>query len=277
MNSKEDYAAFSDRLYDYCHYEYKPACKIKNKLKSISLLKNSFEFVSKSKKLYLFVEWIRSKLGVDNTVWGIKNFNGKIKWEFYFYNWNKENKQITMSNFLKISERFFSNKITPNENIPYFMFSVDICEELFERKMIEGIHVYVGSSYYLDNKGMTLENNYTFYNPKEKMKELVKDIKKSAMVDFTVTKLLDILWPELIHCHTICYANKQTCDGIYFSRIDIDQFLYFLIKLEYPESLISFIKKNKQRLNHLYYDVGFDFKTENGKLEILKSGYYGTF
>ena len=31
------------------------------------------------------------------------------------------------------------------------------------------------------------------------------------------------------------------------------------------------------RLDHMLYDVGFDYRMEGGRLNILKSAYYGVF
>ena len=48
-----------------------------------------------------------------------------------------------------------------------------------------------------------------------------------------------------------------------------------LNKFNFPENQITFIESNKDKLNHMLYDVGFNYKLENDKLKITKSGYYG--
>ena len=62
-----------------------------------------------------------------------------------------------------------------------------------------------------------------------------------------------------------------------FSGINIDQLILFLKKTGYPMELISFIEQNRGVLDHLQYDVGYDYRLEGEKLVILKSGYYGIF
>jgi hypothetical protein len=37
------------------------------------------------------------------------------------------------------------------------------------------------------------------------------------------------------------------------------------------------VEENRGKLDHLYYDVGFDYKMEGNELVLLKSGYYGIF
>ena len=49
----------------------------------------------------------------------------------------------------------------------------------------------------------------------------------------------------------------------------------FLKRFNYPQNQIDFIEFNKDKLNHLLYDISFNYRVENNKLKILKSGYYG--
>jgi hypothetical protein len=64
---------------------------------------------------------------------------------------------------------------------------------------------------------------------------------------------------------------------VYFSGVDVQQLLFFLKRLAYPEGLVSFVRQNLANFDHLLFDVGFDYRMEGGRLSILKSGYYGVF
>ena len=43
------------------------------------------------------------------------------------------------------------------------------------------------------------------------------------------------------------------------------------------EEIASFVEENRVKLDHLQFDVGYDYKMEGNELAILKSGYYGVF
>jgi hypothetical protein len=233
---------------------------------------------------YSLIKSIQENLGINKTVWGLKKMDDKISWEYYFYNYNKENPDINMTNILKITEPFFTVNIFPNENIRYFMFSIDINPEFFENKKLNGIHIYTkgqenrtgGPSFFIDENGIRMENYYLVYDPKTEMERIKSSIKLSVFTD-PDTDYNEILLPELANCKRITLANKQQNDSIYFSGIDVNQFLFFLNHFDYPKEIISFIETNKPKLDHLQYDVGFDYKTNDEKIEIVKSGYYGTF
>ena len=50
--------------------------------------------------------------------------------------------------------------------------------------------------------------------------------------------------------------------------------LEFLESFPYPEPLRRFARSEAGRLDHLLYDVGYDFETSGG-LRFTKSGFYG--
>jgi hypothetical protein len=259
-------------LYDYTHAAYNSNIPIVGKLRSSNIFYNSF---TDSKKL---VPLVRETTGEDATIWGIKLVNHKLYYELYFYKENmiKEYSAIDLIAGLKKYIHIDVNSHIPCDN---FMFSVDV-----NNQISTGIHVYLatgndnsGVSYYFKGDNIRLENIYTFYDPKYNYTKLVRDVKESAFSDINSDNLNNVLIPELINCKNICRGRKQGCDSIYFSGINIDQFLYFLKRFDYPRAIVQFIEDRKSDLDHLQYDVGFDYTLLGGELIINKSGYYGTF
>ena len=51
----------------------------------------------------------------------------------------------------------------------------------------------------------------------------------------------------------------------------------FLVRLAYPEAIVSFVRENLGNLDHLLFDVGFDYCMDGDGIAVLKSGYYGVF
>lgn len=285
MKQDLEYASENDEFFDYCHDKYQSLTEYTGKLRSVNMLFHSFELMNCDDNFYDLVKLIQENLGSNKTVWGIKKMDDDIFWEFYFYNYEKKDPKIRISNILDITKPFFFLDAKLNENIPYFMFSIDIKPEFFENKKLNGIHIYTkgqnkrtgGLSFFLDENSIRLENHYAFYDPRTEMEEIISRIKLSMFIDFDKININEILLPELADCKRICIANKQENDCIYYSGIDINQFLFFLKRFEYPKEIISFIEINKSKLDHLQYDIGFDYKMVNDKLKTVKSGYYGTF
>ena len=120
------------------------------------------------------------------------------------------------------------------------MFSVDILPDIFINRKLNGINIYIaglsdhptGFCYFLDEERTKYKNHYDFFEPKKRMEAIIAKIKSSCFVDFSIIKLSEVLLPELIDCKTICIANKQENDCLYYSGVNVDQFLFFLKKLE---------------------------------------------
>ena len=79
---------------------------------------------------------------------------------------------------------------------------------------------------------------------------------------------------QLVPGDVLC---KKHNDAIYFSRITIDQLILFLERTDHPDALLSYIRQNRDNLDHMLYDVGMDYVMDGDHIRILKTSYYGLF
>src|SRR5262249_53650924 len=157
---------------------------------------------------------------------------------FYFYDYARRERNVSISKVLAATAPFARCDIRPNEKLPYFMFSIDVDDALVTGKRgLDVVHMYVGNpgstvssgiAYALRPDITKLENFYFFFDAKTQMLEAADKICCSPYVDTTRIHYDQILWPELRQCRTICVANKQQNDCVYFSEINVDQLLFFL-------------------------------------------------
>jgi hypothetical protein len=287
IEDRFEYSGSRDIFFDFCLWEYKPVIPYENKFRSANLLFHSFNVRGVDKRVFDLVQAIRQGFGVSQTVWGVKQLGEEIAWEFYFYDYRRRERERSMTRLLDIVNPFFHCEIKPNENYFYFMFSIDITGDLISgTKDLKEIHMYIGNPgstvssgicYLFTRGGTKLENFYFFFDAKKEMDDIMSKTVCSAHIDTTQIHIDQILWPELRDCRVIVVANKQGNDAVYFSRINVDQLIFFLKKMRYPMELVSFMEENRSKLDHLLYDVGYDYKMDGKDLVILKSGYYGIF
>jgi hypothetical protein len=289
MKAKErfEYATSGDPALNYCLWQYAPARPAEDGFRSINLLLHSFELAGMDERAYGIVDAIRDAIGPFRTVFGIKLVAGRLAWEFYFYDYARRQRQVSISRVLEAIRPFVRCDVRPNESAPYFMFSLDLDAELAAgRRDLDVVHMYVGNpgstvssgiAYAVRVGGVTLENFYFFFDAERQLDEAAGKICSSAHFDDLRMPVDAILVPQLRRCKTICVANKQTHDCVYFSGVDVSQLIDFLERLAYPESIVSFVRRHASRLDHLLFDVGFDYRMEGGQLAVLKSGYYGVF
>ena len=287
IEDRFEYAQARDEYFDYCLWKYEPIASAKGKFRPVNLLFHSFDFMGVNESVFDFVQAVREGFGLARTVWGLKLLGNTIAWEFYFYDYKRRERERSISKLLDIIRPFAACEIKPNENHHYFMFSIDINDDLISGpRDLEEIHMYVGNPgstvssgicYSLTNRVTKLENFYFFFDAVKEQREIVTKLMSSAHIDTTKVKMDQILWPELRDCRVIVVANKQQNDAVYFSRINVDQLIFFLKRMRYPDRHVSFVEENRSNLDHLLFDVGIDYRMDGDDLVFLKSGYYGIF
>jgi hypothetical protein len=282
-----EYATAADPALNYCLWEYSPAAPVEDKCRSINLLFHSFEYAGLNRRAFDVVDAIRDGIGAFRTVFGIKLRGGRLAWEFYFYDYSRRRREVSITRVLAAIRPYMHCDVPVAESLPYFMFSLDFDDELASgRRPLDVVHMYIGNpgstvssgiAYGLRAGGTTLENFYFFFDARTQRGEAAGKICSSAYFDDTRLPVSDVLVPQLRECRTICVANKQTHDCIYFSGITVDQLLWFLEHLAYPSAIVGFVAEHAGELDHLLFDVGFDYRMDAGELKVLKSGYYGVF
>lgn len=276
-----------DPFLDFCMWPYRPPSPYHAKLRSVNLLLHAFAFANAGERAFRIVQAVRDGIGPFRTVWGVKQSGGRIAWELYFYDYERREREISVAKLLSVLEPMVRCDLRINEKTNYFMFSIDVDADLFAgSRKIEEIHLYLGNPgssvssgicYSLTERGAHLENFYFFFDARRDHDDIRAKVACSAHLDSTVIGIERILWPELKGCRIIVVANKQRHDSVYFSGIDVAQLVFFLKKMAYPEPLVAFVEDNQSRLDHLLYDVGFDYRMEGRELIVSKSAYYGVF
>lgn len=275
----------SDRYSDYCLWDYRPVAPTTGKLRSASLLWQSFEALGAPPRFAEMVRAIRQEIGPLRTVWGVKQFGDRYSWELYFYDYGRLERTVSIERVLGALAPFARSELGLSWKRPYFMFSIDLDRELGEgRGGIDELSVYMGNPsgmvssglcYQLSKSGLRFDNLYYFFDREQNWEDIVGKVATSAHLDLAGLDPSAILWPELCDCGIVVVANKKHNDGVYFSRIRADKLAWFVEKLGYPPEIREFINENASRLDHMLYDVGIDYRMIDGRIEILKSAYYG--
>ena len=282
-----EFAAQHDPCRNYCLWDYAAPAPPEGKLRAVTLLLHSFQAAGIDPRAYAAVAAIRDGIGPFRTVFGIKLAAGRLAWELYFYDYRRQRREVSLPRVLDLLRPYMPCPAPDCESLPYFMFSLALSDAaLAGRRPLDVVRIYVGNpgsalssgiAYAMRAGAATLENFYFFFDAATQMGEVAAKVASSGVFDASQAPIDAVLLPELRRCQSICVANKQAHDCIYFSGVDVGQLLWFLERFEYPRELVAFIEANRARLDHLLYDVGFDYRTQGGELHVLKSGYYGVF
>jgi len=281
-----DWTQPGDRQFDYCLWPYEPVAAPAGKLRSSTLLWQSFDALGAPPGLGEMVRAVQGEIGPLRTVWGVKQKGDAYSWELYFYDYGRLEREVSIERVLGALAPYAPCDLALSPKRPYFMFSIDLDPGLARRERgLDEISVYLGNPsglvssglcYQLTRSGLRFDNLYYFFDARENREDIIGKVAASAHVDLDGLDIASILWPELAdHCGVIVVANKKYNDGVYFSRIGIDRLIWFVERLGYPAAIRDFLVAHRGRLDHMLYDVGVDYRMVDGRLEILKSAYYG--
>jgi hypothetical protein len=282
-----EYSSAADPPRNYCLWDYVSPVPAEDKFRAVNLLLQSFDHAGAGAEGLLLVNQIRAAIGSFQTVFGIKMNGGQLSWEFYFYDYQREQRAVGVNRVLEACAALLRCPLRVDETLPYFMFSLDIDHALLTgQRDTDVVHVYIGNPgstvssgicYAMRAESTVLENFYFFFDAATQMTEVKDKLCSSMHFNASRHSFDSLLLPELGSCQTICIANKPGNDCIYYSGIDIVQLQLFLRHFQYPPSVQEFVQTHRGMLDHLLFDVGIDFCLEEGAVRLLKSGYFGVF
>ena len=276
-----------DPYFNYCHWPYEPPTPGTGKLRPSSLLFRAISEMPHGGWVTETVRAIQRGIGDFRSVYGIKQIAGQWALEVYIYDYGRQDRIVSIERLEAAcgGQLTFPKSVDPQ--IPYFMFSFDLTPQAAAtRGLLDSVHVYIGNpgsevssgiAYEFTPQGRQLENFYFFFDAQRHGNEIVDKIQCSVFSETWKTPIEALLRPELKECHTICLANKRTCDTIYFSGITVKQLLFFLEWQHYPADFCGYVHDHRSQLDHLLYDAGVDYRVVNGQLEFVKHGIYGVF
>lgn len=273
-----------DHYADYCQWPYDPPAPTFGKLRQSSLLWAALEAAGAHDNLIAACRELRRVLGPFRTVYGVKLQGGKLSFEFYFYDYSRLQRDLSIPKVLAALSPYVACNLHPVEERPYFMFSLDLDNAIVTGEApLSEIDVYIGNPgssvssgicYAHRTEGLELKNFYFFFDAHSEQRHIADKVAASAHLD-TPFDLDQILWPEMVDCGVIVVANKRKHDGIYFSRIRSNQLCLFLERANWPAAIRDLHAQNARRFDHLLFDIGIDYAVENGRAVILKSAFYG--
>lgn len=285
-------ALAGDPAVDFCLWpsESPQPVAANNSWRSINLLWHSFEIAGVSAEMMPICEAIRRELGDWQTVWGVKWADGQLSWELYFYDYERLDRGVSVTRLLDVLRPYIDCRIKVDEQSLYFMFSIDFDSALVKRKRpLDTVNLYIGNVANHDNmisSGLcyrhesghsTLTNLYYFFDAQRGQQDIYDKLTLSIHTPFGELPMEQLLAPELRDCRTIVVANKPANDGLYFSGVSAAQLSYFFQRVALAPPLREFFDQNRQRFEHLLFDVGADFNVVDGQLQFTKASYYGVF
>lgn len=254
---------------------------------------------------------LRERMGRYPTVWGAKLVGGRFEWELYFcrqYDRSALAPSRVLSALQPRLDRGWECLDVVDEEKPYIMYSVDLPrpseveprlniyfteraftspralpESVWDRLRREvgengsprtfvvrdlDFHLFV-----VENGTVRHANLYQCIGRDRERLEAWLSANPHVIGAASAEAVLFDEFPEAVG---IFLALKPEAAGLYYCRVDVDSLLRFMQRMAWPRALVEFARAHREELDHLLFDIGFDFHLHEGRLEVAKSGVWST-
>lgn len=227
--------------------------KFINNIKGLSSSRLLYETCKKNTKILDIIKDIVDKNGENKTVWGCKNKNGELRWEFYTYTLDSNKVVESFDVFNKApyigDEKHYYYKLHKNTKSKFPFWGYGTYE--LDGKEYPESKIFVIDTY------TNFSNNYIPFMKKLGYSKIAEQFKDIILFRYK--------------CYEICIFNKNENQiFIMYLGISKEDFISFLKECNYNIELIKHFETSNYEINN-EITIVYDLKTQN----IVRSGFYG--
>ncbi len=268
-----------ERFFDYLLLPYRPAAPAAGKLRSVNLLRASFALMDVAAAGDRLIAALRRRMGPAATVWGIRSAGGAtpLSWELYFYRRDTGRGEPEIGDVLAALApcvRVASHPPLPHR---WELWSCELDAAALAAGTGGAIDVYTGMrAYRAAGAALELKNLYTFEDPGLRLDRVLERLLTAVHPPRDGDQIARLLPAGLLDgCPRVCVANKRHADGLYFSGVAHAQLRTFAATHDWPPAILAWLDRHAGRLDHLLWDVGFDFHRAGADLQVPRSSIFG--
>jgi hypothetical protein len=254
---------------------------------------------------------LQEKYGIGKIVYGVKNTDGVVRYEFYFYgihtdfdrevnaaNFYKDddhNSQWELSKYMEFHKELFPSDvydISKVESRRMCIFSIDLTEEDVIFGRTPNLNLYYTPDETINLPFLLFEKTYH----KDATQEIRCVVSTASYKDVFATgnvfankcvamcieihdvlNIVEFLKITNFPCSVLSIFNKGTQVGLYFYGVQFQAFLDFLDEYDYPSELTAHCLKNQNDLKKMNLEIGFHFEKGSNSGKPLRTAFYGVF
>ena len=261
----------------------------KNSLPGSAVLHWSLKAVDAPLTMHQHVRDLQIATGTGRLVWSLKNNKGDSKWEYYAYfldphrsriDDTRRVKTIHFDEMKQITDKYYPTVDLPPESDDTYVLSVDSHPDMYgtDRKEPENWHTYhTTSSCDLNRDELLLQQKGRYghcmsWNGESSTRE--QDFYISDPLDKEQLERAWGLWNkstdiirgcDMLDCSQgacVFVKHIRGCMSIFFHTVPTNKLIEFMEEYEFDENLVEMIKCNKDRLDHVPWDVCIDVDKE---------------
>lgn len=277
-----------DRYLDFRVLSYQPVAPTSGRIRSVNLLRASFAAFGVLERGNQVIDIMRDTFGLFETGWGFKVGIDGPTWELYWYHEQQEPRTKSIAQLRESLAGFGGLSLDVDLNLPFASFSMDLDEIIDGTDQgVSWLNLYFGNgvdsrcpglSCRVTSDELLLQNTYFVGETDDAvaMREIRTRILYSPR-NGSGPATMELLGRRPHSTRYVYFANKPLCDAIYYSQTDFAFYEHFVDWAGFPKGYRDFVARSAPMLDHLRWDVGYNYVVVNDDILVSKVGVYGYF
>jgi hypothetical protein len=274
-------SAGGERLFDLAFAPYRPLRPTAGKAGGDALLWEALQVAGARERWEPALRAIQRGVGRGRTIWGASVGAAQRTWRLRLANPGRvrllEALRAELGPWLAVAP-------SVDDDGAYDVLGIELSEEVAARGCVDAVSHYLRGAeprtlevWQVGSAGRRRVDEVLIAEAKREINVTLPRIKASPIVDFSGDRSLlgRTLIPELFACRYLHVCRRCDADALVYSGINVDQLTWFLSRFGHPAALVDYARGQRDRLDHLLFDVEVAYRQEGAAIVYPETTLYG--
>ena len=270
-----------ERLFDLAFVPYRPLRPTTGKASRDALLWVALNAACARERWEPAVQALKRGLGRGRTIWGASVSAAGTTWRLRMANPARDRLVEALRAEL---DPWLSIAPSIDDDGAYDLLEIDLSPEVAASGRVETVKQHLRGEeprtlaiWEVGPAGRRRVDEVLIVEAKREIGLALPRIKASQVVDFSGdrSRLGHALIPELFACRYLHLCRRDNTDALVYSGINVDQLTWFLARFDHPAALVDFARRERERLDHLLFDVEVAYRQEGAAIIYPETTLYG--
>lgn len=274
-------SAGGERLVDLAFAPYRPLRPTAGKAGGDALLWEALQVAGARERWESALRAIQRGVGRGRTIWGASVGAAQRTWRLRLANPGRvrllEALRAELGPWLAVAP-------SVDDDGAYDVLGIELSEEVAASGRVDAVSHYLRGAeprtlevWEVGPAGRRRVDEVLIAEAKREINVTLPRIKASGAVDFTGDRSLlgRTLIPELFACRYLHVCRRGDADALVYSGINVDQLTWFLARFDHPAALVDYARRERERLDHLLFDVEVAYRQEGAAIVYPETTLYG--
>jgi hypothetical protein len=274
-------APAAERHFDLAFAPYRPLRPTAGKARGDALLWAALDAAGERERWEPPLRAIHCGVGGGRTIWGASRGDAGTTWRLRLANPKREHLIDALRAAL---EPWLTIAPGLADDGAYDVLGIDLDAAVASSSVVASVKHHVRGAqprtltvWAVDSAGRRPVDEILIVEAKREIGVALPRIKASRVVDFAGdrSRLGRTLLPELFACRHLHVCRRGDVDALVYSGINVDHLLWFLARFAFPPALVDFARGERERLDHLLFDVEVAYRQSGAAIVYPETTLYG--